>query len=43
MSKDNKKKKKKFKINYTKIFAWIALLAMVGSAFVAILSPLFSN
>ncbi len=35
------KKKKKIKINWTKIFIWIALIAMVGSAFAAILSPLF--
>ncbi len=37
----NKKKKKKIKINWAKIFVWIALIAMVGSAFAAILSPLF--
>ena len=37
------KKKKKFKINWVKVFVWIALIAMVGSAFAAILSPLFYN
>lgn len=36
-----KNKKKKFKISWTKVFVWIALIAMVGSAFAAILSPLF--
>lgn len=41
MSKDNKKKRKKIKLNWVKIFVWIALIAMVGSAFAAILSPLF--
>lgn len=41
MSKAEKKKKKKFKINWTKIFVWIALIAMIGSALAAILSPLF--
>lgn len=35
------KKRKKFKINWAKVFIWIALIAMVGSAFTAILSPLF--
>ncbi len=40
MSKE-KKKKKKFKINWTKVFVWVALIAMVGSAFAAVLSPLF--
>lgn len=44
MAKDkNKKKQKKIKINWTKLFVWIALIAMVGSAFAAILSPLFYN
>lgn len=36
------KKKKKFKIKWNKVFVWIALIAMVASAFAAILSPLFS-
>ena len=39
MSKKNKKKKKK--INWSKIFVWIALVAMISSALAAILSPLF--
>ena len=43
MSKKNKNKKKKIKINWSKIFVWIALIAMIGSAFAAILSPLFYN
>lgn len=34
-----KNKKKKLKINYTKIFVWIALIAMILSAFAAIISP----
>lgn len=43
MNKDTKKKKKKkFKINWTKVFVWIALIAMILSAFTAILSPLFA-
>lgn len=37
----SKNKKKKHKINWGKIFVWIALIAMVGSAIAAILSPLF--
>lgn len=37
----NKNQKKKLKINGQKIIIWIALLAMVGSAVMAILSPLF--
>lgn len=41
MSKETKKKRKKIKFNWAKIFVWIALIAMVGSAFAAILSPLF--
>ncbi len=41
MTKENKKKKKKFKIDYGKVFVWIALIAMIGSALAAILSPLF--
>lgn len=40
MAKDNKKKKK-FKINWAKIFVWFALIAMVGSAVAAIISPVF--
>lgn len=40
MAKKNKKRKK-IKINYTKIFVWIALIAMIISAVAAILSPLF--
>ena len=40
MAKENKKKKK-IKINFQKLIVWIALIAMVGSAFIAILSPLF--
>lgn len=43
MSKNTKNKKKKIKINWGKIFVWIALIAMIGSAFAAILSPLFYN
>lgn len=38
--KDNKKKKRKFKINYRKLLVWFALIAMVGSALMAILSPM---
>ncbi len=42
-SKDKKKKKRfKIKINWGKLFVWIALVAMIGSAVIAILSPLFS-
>lgn len=37
--KGSKKKKKKIKINYTKIFVWVALIAMILSAFAAIISP----
>ena len=42
MSKEikNKNKKKKFKINWTKVAIWIALIAMVFSAFAAIISPM---
>lgn len=43
MNKKNKNKRKKIKINWSKIFVWIALIAMIGSAFAAILSPLFYN
>lgn len=39
----DKKKKKKVKINWVKIFVWIALIAMIGSAVMAIISPLFYN
>ena len=39
MSKE-KKKRKKFKINWSKILVWLALIAMVGSALIAILSPI---
>lgn len=42
MSKNkNQNKKKKIKINWGKVFIWIALIAMVGSAIAAIISPLF--
>lgn len=40
--KKNIKKKKKFKINWSKVVVWIALIAMIVSAFTAILAPLFS-
>lgn len=43
MSKKNTEKKKKLKINWNKVAVWIALIAMVASAFAAILSPLFSR
>ena len=43
MAKEEKIKKKKFKINFTKLLVWLALLVMIGSAFIAILSPLFRN
>lgn len=36
------KKKKKFKINWNKVMVWVALIAMIASAFTAILAPLFS-
>lgn len=39
MAKD--KKKKKIKINWTKVFVWIALIAMVGSCITAVLAPMF--
>ncbi len=39
----DKKKKKKIKISWSKVFVWIALIAMVGSALMAIISPLFYN
>lgn len=39
MSKDNKKKKK-FKISWSKLFVWIALIAMIGSAILAVISPI---
>lgn len=38
-NKDNKKKKKKFKINWQKVLVWLALIAMIGAAILAILSP----
>lgn len=41
MGKKANKKRKKIKVNWTKIFVWIALIAMAASAFAAILSPLF--
>lgn len=43
MSKIKNKKRKKIKINWSKVFVWIALIAMAFSAFAAILSPLFYN
>ena len=43
MNKKKETKKKKFKINWTKVAIWIALIAMTASAFAAILSPLFSK
>lgn len=36
-----KSKKKKFKINWTKVFVWFALIAMIFSALAAIIAPLF--
>ena len=39
-NKDKTKKKKKFKINYRKIFVWLALIAMIGTALLAIISPM---
>ena len=41
MKKDKQTKKKRKKIDATKIFVWIALIAMVLSAFAAIISPIF--
>jgi len=41
MAKEKNKKKKKFKINWAKVFVWFALIAMVGSALAAIISPIF--
>ena len=39
--KDKKEKKKRhIKINWGKLFVWIALIAMIGSALLAIISPL---
>ena len=35
-----KNKKNKFRINWGKVLVWLALLAMVGSALIAILSPI---
>ncbi len=42
MSKETKekKKKKKLKINWTKVCVWFALLAMIGSALLAVISPI---
>ena len=37
----NKSKKKKFKINWKKIFVWFALLVMVFFALAEIIAPLF--
>ena len=37
---NNKKKKRKIKINWAKVFVWLALITMVGSAVAAIFSPL---
>ena len=38
------KKKKKFKINWSKVLVWFALIAMIGAAVMAILSPvLYKN
>lgn len=42
-NKDIKKKKKKLKINWGKILVWFALIAMIGSAIIAILSPIMYN
>ena len=39
----NKKKKRKLKINWSKVLVWIALITMVGSAVAAIFSPLLYN
>ena len=38
MAKD--KKKRKFKINWTKVCVWLALITMILSAMAAIISPL---
>ena len=39
--KDKKKNKKKHKsFSWAKVFVWVALIAMIGSALLAILSPL---
>ncbi len=35
-----KKKKKKFKFDPAKLFVWFALIAMIGSALLAIFSPI---
>lgn len=37
-----KNKKKKFKIKWDRVFIWVALIAMVGSAFATIFAPLFA-
>ena len=39
----NKKKRRKLKINWSKVLVWIALITMVGSAVAAIFSPLLYN
>jgi len=36
------KAKKRFKIRWNKVFVWIALIAMVGSALAAIIAPAFA-
>lgn len=41
--KNKKKKKFKIKINWSKVCVWLALLAMVGSAIAAIISPLLDR
>ena len=41
--KNNKRKKFKIKINWSKVLVWIALITMVGSAVAAIFSPLLYN
>lgn len=41
MNKKKENKKKKIKINWTKVALWIALIAMTASVVAAILSPLF--
>lgn len=43
MIKDKNNKRKKFKINWSKVLVWIALITMVGSAVAAIFSPLLYN
>ena len=43
MKKQEPKKKKKFKINGALVIKWLALLAMVGAAIIAILSPIYGQ